>query len=1492
MISRFFIDRPIFATVLSVLITLIGFIALFALPIAQYPRITPPQVIVSISYPGASAQVVADTIGAPIEQQVNGIEGMLYMSSQSGNDGSYSLAVTFDVGTDLNTALVMVQNRVALAMPQLPIEAQNQGITIRKKTPDILMIVNLFSPSGRYDDIYLSNFATIYVKDELLRVDGVSDITYQGERDYSIRAWLDPQKMAAANVTAMDVNNAVLTQNIDAPAGRIGQPPTLPKQAFELPLNTIGRLTTPEQFGDIIVKVGGRPPVMSLTGKVIETPPTIRPVAGSPGSNPSSASNSSSSGTSPSGGTTPGSSGSPIPSSAATTATTPVPGQVTSTTTGGVTTAGGATTGGSVTGTTSSTPITGGGLTGVGLTSTDITAGAAATGGAVGAGSLSGGSLSNGPPSMASGILRLRDVVRPDRYYFRLRFDPAKLAERHLEPGAVVNALRTGPRFVVTEDADAPADKGKSLTWVAVLSSLPAPREQLLADTLLSPGGGKSVRLGDLVLGEGGIEHLGGQDELGIELGAQNYTLSCIFDGKPSVGLGVYQLPGTNALEVADRVRARMKELKQTFPDDVDYAIAYDTTPFIRDSVLDVLMTLLEAVVLVGIVVLFFLQDWRAMILPMIDVPVSLIGTFAVMAGLTAIGDIFKINALNFSLNNISLFGLVLAIGIVVDDAIVVLENIERLIATGLDARTATIKAMEEVTGPIVAVGLVLCAVFVPCAFLGGITGQFFRQFAITIAVSTVISAINAVTMTPSRAVLLFKTEDDGKKHHHKAEALPWWFFAFVGGLLTFWYSTPLLGYLQGALQYLHLRADWVPRPQSAEDGVGVPLWRWWLMFGAYFAPGAVAGGVLGWVFIRPVNAVLGRVFRDFNRAFDFMAGGYGRVVGKLLPCNALVLAGYAGLLGLTWWVFQHAPVGFIPQQDQGRLIVNVQLPDGASLERSQAAVRKVAEVARKTKGVAHTVGIAGLSFILQANSPNFASMFIVLDPFDQRQKPGPRDTAIMARLRKAWAEEVQEATVTVYGASPIPGLGVAGGFKLIVEDHGGVGSQALQDQLDSEDHGVIPRLRKVPGLNNVATQFRARTPQYFLDIDRSKVASLGCSLNDVNRTLDIFLGSSYVNSFNAFGRHWQVTLQAGGAYRDRIEGLNLFKVRNQAGQMVPLGTLVNPKEIGGPISVTRYNLSQAASVNGNIQTGFSTGDAINTVNKITAETLPRTTQTEWTELMFIQLRAAERAPAWWVFLLAVVAVFLALSALYESWSLPLAVILVVPLCLLCSVSGVRWTNRDVNIFVQIGLVVLVGLACKNAILIVEYARQLRGAGRTISAATVEASQLRLRPILMTSLAFILGVVPLVIASGAGAEMRRSLGTAVFSGMLGVTVFGIFLTPVFYFVLERLNEMPAFKSAWARRLSSGSVWIVTVVAWGLLGLLGAWVIVPAVGGSQERQGLLWVLIPGLCVAVGVLVIYVGRSLRAARATVEPTGPTDQSRKRKQRRHAHTGKPGQ
>jgi multidrug efflux pump len=1298
MISRFFIDRPIFATVLSVVITLIGGIALLYLPVAQYPRITPPGVVVSISYPGASAQVVADTVAAPIEQQVNGVEGMLYMSSQMGNDGTYSLSVTFDIGVDLKTALVMVQNRVALAMPQLPSQVQNQGITIRKKTPDILMIVNLYSPRASHDDIFLSNFATLYVKDELLRVEGVSDVTYQGQRDYSIRAWLDPQKLAARSMTAMDVAAAIRSQNLDAPIGQIGQPPIFTGQSFQLPTTTLGRLNKPEQFGDIIVKVGGLTPPAS----------PLRRAAPSRG-----------------GGSMTG-----MASAAASSSTTtvdPTGGGTTSDPTGGSNTTTIDPTGGSA-----SPPSMGEDTAGLGTT------GGATTGGGA---SASGGATTGGGATPGTTAMTL--------------FPPPGLSATR--PGASGGAAGQAP---------------------------PQPSAAI-------------VRLRD-------VAH--------IELGAQNYNQSCTFDGHQAVGLSVYQLPGTNALDVAEAVRQKMEELKARFPSDVEYAIGYDTTPFIRDSVMDVVWTLLEAVGLVGIVVLFFLQDWRAMILPLIDVPVSIIGTFAVMA------------ALGFSLNNISLFGLVLAIGIVVDDAIVVLENIERLMATGLDARTATIKAMEEVTGPIVAVSLVLCAVFVPCAFIKGITGQFFHQFAVTIAVSTVISAINAVTMTPSRAVLIFKAEE-GKTHGHRREALPWWIFAAVGGILVVWLGPKLLA------GHFGLPAAGAEKEAST---VPTPKWMFWAVTAAWFAPGALIGGLFGWFTIRYINAGLGWFFRGFNRGFDYVIAGYAWTVGKTLRVSLLMLLIYGGLLVLTYWTFQIAPTGFIPQQDQGRLIVNIQLPDSTSLQQTEQIVARVDDIARHTEGVAHTVCMNGLSFLLQANSPNFGSMFIVLDPFEKRQRPGLRDTAIMAKLRKAWGEKVKDAVVTVLPASPIPGLGSAGGFKLVVEDRGGLGLENLQAQTEA----LIRKLREKEGLVSVTTQFRSSIPQYWLDIDRTKAAALGVAIDDLNQTLNMYLGSLYVNSYNDFGRYWQVTIQADGRYRTDIADINLFQVRNNRGQMVPLGSLVIARRVGGPISVTRYNLNTAASISGSIQ-GVSTGDTIKTIDRLSLDTLPLSMRTEWTEIMFMQIMAGNTAL--YVFLLSIISVFLALAALYESWTLPLAVILVVPLCLLCSVLGVLWTARDVNIFVQIGLVVLVGLACKNAILVVEYARQQHEEGKPVYEATKESARLRLRPILMTSFAFIFGVVPLVIASGAGAEMRRSLGTAVFSGMLGVTLFGIFLTPVFFYVIQGLGETRLFASPLMR-------WSISVSFATLSGAAGGWLL-----GLLKVVILPWGPIVGALAAFSIVV---------------------------------------
>jgi multidrug efflux pump len=876
-------------------------------------------------------------------------------------------------------------------------------------------------------------------------------------------------------------------------------------------------------------------------------------------------------------------------------------------------------------------------------------------------------------------------------------------------------------------------------------------------------------------------------------MGALNYNMAVYFDGRPAVGLGVFQLPGTNALDVADAVRAKMVELKKRFPDGVTYTIGYDTTPYIRESIDEVFKTLRDAVILVALVVLVFLQDWRAMILPMIDVPVSLIGTLAVMA------------ALGYSLNNISLFGLVLAIGIVVDDAIVVLENVERQMAKGLDPRTATIKAMEEISGPIIAITLVLSAVFVPCAFISGITGRFFRQFAVTIAASTIISAINALTMTPSRALFVFKTEQAEGGHRHKKEALPWWFFPIVAGWLSAVWGPELLAGRLG-----------LPAPAAGGEGpADLAAWlSWSLLTAAWAAPGALAGGLFGWFFIRPVNAVLGALFRGFNSLFDAFTAGYGWTIGKAMRLSLLVLLLYGGLLFLTYWLFARAPTGFVPQQDMGRCIAGVQLPDSASLERTKEAMAEVEKIARETPGVAHTISLCGMSFVQQANGPNFGSLFIILDPFDKRRRAGRSDTAIMDRMRRAWVRKVPEAKVVVFGASPIPGLSVAGGFKFIVEDRGGLGLDNLQKQTD----GLIRTLqKKQPGLASVTTQFRSSIPQLYMDIDRTKVASLGLSLDDVNQTLEIYLGSLYVNSFNAYGRHWQVTLQAEAKFRSRVEYINLMQVRNQQGQMVPLGTLANVREINGPIFVNRYNLYTAAPVNGGLQPGVSTGDVIAGVDRLANQKLPRSMRADWTELMYLQILEGNTTPPQVVFALAVMCVFLALAALYESWTLPLAVILVVPLCVLWSVAGVLYTNNSVNIFVQIGLVVLVGLACKNAILVVEFAKEKHEGGRPVLEATQEAARQRLRPILMTSLAFILGVLPLVVASGAGAEMRRSLGTAVFTGMLGVTVFGILMTPVFFYVIQGFGETRLFASTATR-------WVVSCMFGFFLGLAGGYLL--------------------------------------------------------------------
>ncbi|MGA2259286.1 MAG: efflux RND transporter permease subunit, partial [Thermoguttaceae bacterium] len=905
-----------------------------------------------------------------------------------------------------------------------------------------------------------------------------------GERDYSIRAWLDPQKMAACGISAGDVAAAIGGQNLDVPAGQLGAPPAPASQPWEIPIDALGRLSEPEQFGDIIVKVGQSSSVPMST--VAASPAQSGPAKAAQGiANPLQAVGSLG------GSTGQGIAGSTIPKVGMTAIATLVSGSgstgtATSTTSG--TTSGGGTTGGGAT-------SSGGGTTGGGATT-----GGAATGNASGAA---------GNTAMAA-------------------------------PETIDNSTMPALNSSLTD-----SDTSGVATSSGPTALVGPPR----------PAAG-IVRLRDIAR---------------VEMGALSYTQAQTFDGNQSVGIAVFQLPGTNALDVADRVKSKMKELKARFPEGIDYQIAYDITPFIRESVADVVKTLFEAVFLVGLVVLAFLQNWRSVLIPMIAVPVAIVGTFAAMA------------VVGFSLNNISLFGLVLAIGIVVDDAIVVVENVDRWLEHGLPPRDAARKAMTEVTGPIIAVALVLCAVFVPCAFISGITGRFFRQFAVTIAVSTIFSAINSLTLSPALAAILLRKKGPSG---NPAEA--------------------------------------------PEQGRSV------------------------WSFLeRPVSLVLGLFSRAFNTAFNRTTAGYAWSVGKLLRVNVVVLLVYAALLALTYGVFRQAPKGFVPQQDQGRVIVSVQLPDAASLQRTRKTLAAIDKIARATKGVADTITVAGYSFVQQANGSNFASMFIVLDPFEKRTSPDLRDTAIMNRLRRAWSEQIKDAQVLVFGSPPVPGLSVAGGFKLVVEDQSGLGLPNLERQTNT----LIGKLSAEPGLVGVSSQFRANTPQLFMDIDRSKTAALGIPISDVNQTLDILLGSLYVNSFNIFGRHWQVTIQAEGNYRDQVSDIHLLEVRNSQGQMVSLGTLASMREIGGPIFVYRYNSRAATSITGNLRPGVSSGNVIAEVDRLSAETLPLSMKTEWTELMFMQIRDGDTTL--YVFSLAVMCVFLALSALYESWALPLAVILV-----------------------------------------------------------------------------------------------------------------------------------------------------------------------------------------------------------------------------------------
>ncbi len=1037
--SHFFIRRPIFAAVFSIVIVLVGGIAVFQLPIAQYPEIAPPTVVVRAVYPGANPKVLAETVATPIEQEVNGVEDMLYLSSTSTSDGVMSLTVTFKLGTDLNTAQVLVQNRVSIALPKLPEEVRRLGVTTTKRSTDLTMVAHLVSPDGSRDELYLGNYAFLQVKDQLARIQGVGDVTMFGARDYSMRIWLDPEKLASRNMTASDVVRAIREQNLQVAAGTIGQPPVPSGQDFQLTISTQGRLLDEQQFGEIIIKQGGQ-------------------------------------------------------------------GQVT----------------------------------------------------------------------------RIRDVAR-------------------------------------------------------------------------------------------------------VELAARDYSVSSQLSGKPAAALVIFQLPGSNAIDTSDAVRSKLEELKKNFPPGVDYRVIYDTTLFARESIQAVVHTLFEAVLLVVLVVIVFLQTWRAALIPMLAVPVSLIGTFAVM------------KLFGFSLNNLSLFGLVLAIGIVVDDAIVVVENVERNIALGLAPVEAAKKAMNEVSGPVIAVALVLCAVFVPTAFVSGITGQFYRQFALTIAVSTVISAFNSLTLSPALSAILLKGH--------------------------------------------HAKKDW-------------------------FAVG--------------MDRVLGWFFKLFNKGFEGTRNGYIRAVSGTVRRGGIALAVYAGLLLLTWGGFKIVPGGFIPTQDSGYLIVFAQLPDGASLERSQKIISRAGEIARTIPSVNGTVEFPGYNLLVGANLPNAGTMFVSLEAFEDRKDPRKSAKAIMGQLYTRYAE-LRDARVLVLPPPPVRGLGSTAGFKMMIQDRADLGLDALAGTAFS----TMVDGSQTPGLAQVFTTFTTRVPQIFVDVDRVKAKSMNVALADVNDTLQIYLGSLYVNDFNRFGRTYQVTAQADANFRVHAQDIQTLKTRNAAGDMVPLGTLVDVHETTGPDKVIRYNMYPAADINGVAMPGVSSGQAIALAQQLAAKELPSGMDYEWTELTYQEILAGNTIV--FIFPLCVLLVFLTLAAQYESWSLPLAIILIVPMCLLSAITGVWLRRMDNNIFTQIGLIVLVGLACKNAILIVEFAKQLEDAGKSITEAATEAARLRIRPILMTSFAFILGVVPLVLASGAGAEMRQALGTTVFFGMLGVTVFGLILTPVFYVVIRKLT---------------------------------------------------------------------------------------------------------
>jgi hydrophobe/amphiphile efflux-1 (HAE1) family protein len=1038
-LSHFFIDRPIFAAVLSIILTISGAIVQRALPISEYPDIAPPTVNIRAVYPGASAQVLSETVATPIEQEVNGVDNMLYITSQSVGDGTLSIDVVFKPGTNVDTDQVLVQNRVAVAQPRLPDAVQRLGVTVRKASPDLMMVVHLISPDGSRDQQYISNYATLYVKDRLARLDGVGDVRIFGARDYSMRVWLDPGQVAARGLTAADVVNAIRAANLQVAAGAVNQPPAQAPGGFQLSVQTLGRLTQVEQFGNIVIR-----------------------------SDP--------------GGT---------------------------------------------------------------------------------------------------GYIRVRDVAR-------------------------------------------------------------------------------------------------------VELGSQDYTVNAYLDHDQATAMVLFQRPGSNALATAALVKAAMADARKDFPPGLDYTVVYNPTEFIQQSVDEVEWTLLEALLLVVVVVILFLQTWRAAIIPILAIPISLVGCFLFMG------------ALGITFNTLSLFGLVLAIGIVVDDAIVVVENVERYIQQGVPPREAAHKTMDEVGGALLAIALVLCAVFIPTAFITGLQGTFYRQFAITIAAATVISCFVSLTLSPALAALLL-------------------------------------------------------RPHNAQRG------------GILYRLGA------------PVRLF----FRGFNRGFEGLSLGYANLTRRLVRIGIIVLAVYAVLIYAAYDLLSRTPTGLIPQLDRGYLIAAFQLPPGASLQRTDRVIRQATDLILKRPGVEHSVAFVGFDGATFTNAPNTGVIFVALKPFEERRGPGLSADAIRADVQAQLAP-LRDAFVFVLPPPSVPGIGTGGGLKGYVQDRGGRGLSALE----SATLALAGGAQKTPGFVQAFTLFNTRTPQIYADIDRTKAEVLQVPIGNVFETLSDYMGSAYVNDFNLLGRTYQVNVQADNRFRATLRDVENLKTRNKLGDMVPIGAVSGFRDATGPFRVPRYNLYPAAEVQVNLAHGFSTGQAIAAVEGLAARVLPQGMGFEWTEIALQEKLAGNTAIV--AFGLAVVFVFLLLAALYESWLLPLAVVLIVPMCILAAMVGVNARSLDRNILVAIGLVVLVGLAAKNAILIVEFAKQAEDGGADRFDAAVTAARTRLRPILMTSLAFILGVVPLAIASGAGAEMRQSLGTAVFAGMLGVTLFGLLFTPVFYVLVRRL----------------------------------------------------------------------------------------------------------